>query len=67
MKRCPKCRLLYSGANLRFCRYDGAHLVNHTEPVDEATTRLFSTGKLNDRLASLENRRRRKDAPRNSS
>lgn len=53
MKQCPKCRQLFAGGDLRFCRFDGSQLVgsrliNETiTPPEEAVTILFPTGPLN--------------------
>ena len=48
MKQCPKCRQLFAGGDLRFCRFDGSRLINETiTPPEEAVTILFPTGPLN--------------------
>ena len=54
MKKCPKCKQLFSHRELRFCRYDGCPLVNESRPLDEATTLLFSTGQLNQQASLLD-------------
>lgn len=47
MKQCPKCRQLFAGGDLRFCRYDGSPLMNQNiTPPGEAVTILFPTGPL---------------------
>ena len=40
MKRCPVCEKLYGYESLRFCRFDGARLVDAT--WSEAPTMLLS-------------------------
>lgn len=63
MKRCPKCRQLFSGADLRFCRFDGSVLNSEIiTPLDEAETVIFSTGHLNKQLALLEELRHRNES-----
>jgi hypothetical protein len=63
MKQCPKCRKLFSGADLRFCRFDGSPLNSEIiMPLDEAATILFSTGHLNKRFAALEELRHRNES-----
>jgi hypothetical protein len=42
MKRCPTCQRLFTEANFKFCRSDGAPLVTEVS-IDEAPTVLFST------------------------
>ena len=54
MKQCPKCRQLFAGVDLRFCRFDGSPLISGTTHPDEAVTMLFSTGHLNNQLTRLE-------------
>jgi hypothetical protein len=61
MKECPKCRQLFAGDDLRFCRFDGSSLVEPTPP-HEAATILFTTGHLNERFALLEELRRRSES-----
>jgi len=58
MKQCPTCRLTFADENLRFCRFDGTPLRPCVAP-DEASTMLFSTGKLNERFGALQEMRRR--------
>jgi len=62
MKECSKCRQLFAGDDLRFCRFDGAPLIDEATPHDEGTTILFSSGYLNDRFTQLEEQRRRSDS-----
>ena len=63
MKQCPKCRLLFAGRDLKFCRFDGSPLLSEiTTPSDEAATILFSTGHLNNRFTPLEELRRRNES-----
>jgi len=55
MKQCPKCRKLFSGADLRFCRFDGSLLnIEITAPLDEAATILFSSGQIKKQVALFE-------------
>lgn len=59
MKQCPKCRQLFSGPDLRFCRFDGSPLNSEIiTPLEEAATILFSTGQLKNQIALLEELRR---------
>ena len=62
MKRCPKCRQLYAGADLRFCRFDGSPLISEATPPEEAATILFSTEYLNNRFTPLEELHRRSES-----
>lgn len=63
MKQCPECQKLFSGADLRFCRFDGSLLNGEiTMPLDEAATILFSTGHLSNRFAPLEEMRHRNES-----
>jgi len=48
MKKCPACGRLFPDASLKFCRMDGARLVDKSVRADEALTIQFSTGKLNE-------------------
>ena len=48
MKQCVKCLQMFVDENLRFCRFDGAPLINEVAPPDEAVTVLFTSGQLND-------------------
>ena len=57
MKQCPKCRQLFAGGDLKFCRFDGSRLIGSrliNEPImapEEAVTILFPTGPLNNQSA----------------
>ena len=63
MKECPTCRLLYD-RNLRFCRFDGSPLMNESGRPDEAVTISFPTGKLSNKFAERELRRRKLESKR---
>ena len=55
MKQCPKCRQLFAGGDLRYCRYDGFRLISEANPPpDEAVTIPFPTGPINHQLTPLE-------------
>lgn len=60
MKQCPKCRQLFAGGDLRFCRFDGSRLVSETTRPDEAVTILFPTGPLDNQFTPLEELYRRR-------
>ena len=62
MKQCPKCRQVFAGADLKFCRFDGSPLISEATPPDEAATILFSSGYLNNRLTPLEELHRRSES-----
>jgi hypothetical protein len=62
MKECPTCRLLYDG-NLRFCRFDGSPLMNELR-ADEAVTISLPPGKLSNKFAQRELRRRKREPER---
>ncbi len=62
MKQCPKCRKVFAGVDLRFCRFDGSPLISEATPPDEAVTILFSTGQLSNRIALFEELRRRSES-----
>lgn len=46
MNQCPTCGRLFPDPSLKFCRMDGARLVNKAVRADEALTVLFTTGRL---------------------
>jgi len=62
MKECRKCRQMFAGDDLRFCRFDGSPLISEPMPPGEAVTILFSSDRLNDRATALEELRRRNDS-----
>lgn len=62
MKQCPKCRLKFAGADLRFCRFDGSPLISESTPPDEAATILFSSGYLDNRSTQLDELHRRNES-----
>ena len=62
MKQCPKCRQVFAGPDLKFCRFDGSPLISEATPPDEAATILFSSGYLNNRFTPLEELRRRSES-----
>ncbi len=41
MKLCPNCRRIYQDERLKFCRHDGAQLVNISESFSENQTKVF--------------------------
>jgi hypothetical protein len=53
MKRCPTCRQLFSDESFRFCRADGAELVDDPMPIGDAPTILFSTTGIRERFPWL--------------
>ena len=53
MKQCVKCGLVFADGNLRFCRFDGASLVDEVASWDEAATILFTPGQLHDLFEEL--------------
>jgi len=62
MKQCPKCRLKFAAADLRFCRFDGSPLISESTPPDEAATILFSSEYLNNRSTQLDELHRRNES-----
>ena len=58
MKQCVKCGQVFADENLRFCRFDGSRLFDEVALPDEASTLLFTTGKLNDLYPALKELRR---------
>jgi len=49
MKQCPKCRQLFTGEDLRFCRFDGSSLTSEVTSPDEVATIRFPVGHVNNR------------------
>ncbi|HVS82219.1 MAG TPA: hypothetical protein VHE60_10835, partial [Pyrinomonadaceae bacterium] len=43
MKRCPTCNRIETDDALKFCRHDGAPLVDESSATDDSATRLLSS------------------------
>lgn len=55
MKQCPKCRQLFAGGDLKYCRFDGFRLISETTtPPDEAVTIPFPTRPINKQFTPIE-------------
>ena len=50
MKRCPKCRRLFTNELLKFCRFDGAELVDPATISAEALTLRLARTNDSDRV-----------------
>jgi hypothetical protein len=53
MKRCPTCRQSFADTPFKFCRIDGAQLIDEPTLVGDAPTILFSTTGISERFPWL--------------
>src|SRR5712692_10360029 len=53
MKRCPTCHQTYTDETIKFCRVDGALLIEDASPTDDASATRILPGSQTDEAAGL--------------